>query len=239
MWQNAPPEQKKRYMDDEAKAREEYKMRMGEWRIEFENKKKKKKDPLEIFEEAELERKRRGIPDEVPPNDDDDDDDSSDEKVQPDVSNRKRPTKRAKSETPSSHAGVTRPGMNNNVRGQTLDGLRRLNDLVQALGEPSSSYTLEQLNLTGQYHAYLSASQFLGHSQLAPDVLRSRLLLTPNSLALNPLCKLTSFISMIVLCLLCTPPPPRANLRYFSISTCRRHHPLSFSDESNSVEKSS
>eukprot|EP00529_Nitzschia_sp_RCC80_P031872 CAMPEP_0113459510 /NCGR_PEP_ID=MMETSP0014_2-20120614/10490_1 /TAXON_ID=2857 /ORGANISM="Nitzschia sp." /LENGTH=550 /DNA_ID=CAMNT_0000351097 /DNA_START=214 /DNA_END=1866 /DNA_ORIENTATION=+ /assembly_acc=CAM_ASM_000159 len=53
MWKEAPEDVRKKYQDDEAKARQEYKKRIAEWRIEDKKTKEaKKKDPLEVYEET-------------------------------------------------------------------------------------------------------------------------------------------------------------------------------------------
>lgn len=57
MWKEAPAELKKEYSDQEAIAREEYKKKMTEWRIE---KEKQKKDPSGLCQENEK-RNRQGL----------------------------------------------------------------------------------------------------------------------------------------------------------------------------------
>jgi hypothetical protein len=61
MWKEALEGMKKEYNVQEAIAREEYKKRMTEWRIENEKNKTQKEDPLELFQENENERKRQRL----------------------------------------------------------------------------------------------------------------------------------------------------------------------------------
>lgn len=62
MWKNASPTLKREYQDKESIAREEYKVKIAAWRIKHEQNKKKEKDCLEVYQEKEEERKRKGIP---------------------------------------------------------------------------------------------------------------------------------------------------------------------------------
>jgi hypothetical protein len=171
MWKEAPDDLKKKYMDQEAKAREEYKKRMAEWRVENDKTKKRKKDPLELFEEEELKKKMRGIVDDDNVNDDDQAENSSDE-------GEKRFDRKDsgadRKEGPRSHSGVPNT---------TLGGNPLLNDLVHALGT-NSAFSLERSFPYG-----MPSSLLLGRAPLAADVLRSQTLLASSSLALRSPCK--------------------------------------------------
>jgi hypothetical protein len=169
MWKDAPDDLKKQYTDDEAAAREEYKKKMTEWKAEHEKTKTKKRDPLELFQEYEEERKRKGIP--------------SDEEYAYDYSSdeeyyrKKRGRFRRKESEDRKEASASLNAAG--AQGGTLAGGNRLNELVHALGQSSNSA-----------QASLAAPQLMMHAPMMssyPSV--NPIALAPSSLALRQLRK--------------------------------------------------
>lgn len=130
MWKEAPEDVKKEYTDRESAAREEYKKKMAEWRIENEKTKKKKKDPLELYQEHEEERKRKGI---ASDEEDGYDYDSEHDEVRWKKGKRSRREEiQERKDCDASHRAAGPPG-------RILPGGSRLNDLVQAFGGTANS----------------------------------------------------------------------------------------------------
>lgn len=124
MWKEAPEDLKKEYTDKEAKLREEYKVKIAEWRVEQEKNKKIEKDPLEIYQEKEEERKRKGYA-----SDDDEEEEDDDDSLDFSVDGKER--KRFKKRSKKTASPIAKP-FTGVAGGMGLGGLQS-NDLTQMM----------------------------------------------------------------------------------------------------------
>jgi hypothetical protein len=179
MWKEAPEDLKKEYTDQEAAAREEYKRRMAEWRVEDEKIKKLKKDPLILYQEGEKDRKKRALGGGC--SDEDDEEESDDDVVK--VEDRKG----WDSDDTSAEEGY---GEGQSEQLSMAATKSYLSDLAQVHGTGARNCTPSNRFVSSQI---ASSSQMLDRGSLASAIYADQLwnpsLQTPSSAALQNLSK--------------------------------------------------